>query len=159
MDEKDCHTRPSIIWMDVRAADQSRRIGEPGDPALEYNGYWAVSAEWMPSKALWLEENEPETYNNAKRLCECQDWMTHKLTGEWTASISNTSIRWYYYERTDKVDRYVSLEVAPELGQGGDDRALVANRRVIRFHRGRDMYGNLARLADGRAGRSSDLRL
>jgi sugar (pentulose or hexulose) kinase len=22
--------------------------------------------------------------------------MTHKLTGEWTASISNTSTRWYY---------------------------------------------------------------
>jgi ribulokinase len=96
MDEKDRHMRPSIIWMDVRAADQARRIGETSDPALKYNGYGAVSAEWMPSKALWLKENEPETYNNAKRICEYQDWMTHKLTGEWTASISNASIRWYY---------------------------------------------------------------
>ncbi len=96
MDDKDRHMRPAIIWMDVRASDQARRLGETGDPALKYNGYGAVSAEWMPSKALWLKENEPDTYNNAKHICEYQDWMTHKLTGEWTASISNTSIRWYY---------------------------------------------------------------
>ncbi|MCL6437610.1 MAG: hypothetical protein K6T51_03280 [Rubrobacteraceae bacterium] len=100
MDENDRHMRPAILWMDVRAAEQARRLQETGDPALKYNGYGAVSAEWMPSKALWLKENEPEVYNSAKRICEYQDWMTHKLTGEWTASISNTSIRWYYDRNT-----------------------------------------------------------
>jgi FGGY-family pentulose kinase len=96
MDENDRHMRPALLWMDVRADDQARRLQETGDPALKYNGYGAVSAEWMPSKSLWLKENEPDVYENAKRICEYQDWMTHKLTGEWTASISNTSIRWYY---------------------------------------------------------------
>jgi ribulose kinase len=38
--------------MDVRAADKARRIGESGDPALKYNGFGLVSAEWMPCKAL-----------------------------------------------------------------------------------------------------------
>ncbi len=96
MDENDRVMRPALLWMDVRAADQAQRIRETGDPALKYNGYGAVSAEWMPSKALWLKENERDTYDNAKHICEYQDWLTHKLTGEWTASISNTSIRWYY---------------------------------------------------------------
>ncbi len=96
MDENDRHMRPALLWMDVRASDQARRLQETGDPALKYNGYGAVSAEWMPSKSLWLKENEPDVYENAKHICEYQDWMTHKLTGEWTASISNTSIRWYY---------------------------------------------------------------
>lgn len=100
MDREDRHMRPAIMWMDVRASDQARRVQETGDPALKYNGYGAVSAEWMPSKALWLKENEPETYNNARHICECQDWITHKLTGEWTASINNTSIRWYYDRNT-----------------------------------------------------------
>jgi FGGY-family pentulose kinase len=100
LDENDRHLRPALLWMDVRASDQARRLQETGDPALKYNGYGAVSAEWMPSKALWLKENEPESYNNARRICEYQDWMTHKLTGEWTASISNTSIRWYYDRNT-----------------------------------------------------------
>jgi FGGY-family pentulose kinase len=100
VDRQDRHMRPAIMWMDVRASDQARRVQQTGDPALKYNGYGAVSAEWMPSKALWLKENEPETYNNARRICECQDWVTHKLTGEWTASINNTSIRWYYDRNT-----------------------------------------------------------
>ncbi|QIN80114.1 xylulose kinase [Rubrobacter marinus] len=96
MDERDRHMRPALLWMDVRASDQAQRIRETGDPALKYNGYGAVSAEWMPSKALWLKENERETYDGAKHVCEYTDWMIHKLTGEWTASINNTSIRWYY---------------------------------------------------------------
>ena len=96
LDERDQVLRPAIIWMDVRAADQARRLGETGDPALKYNGFGPVSAEWMPCKALWLKENEPETYNSARHVCEYTDWMTHRLTGEWTASINNVSIRWYY---------------------------------------------------------------
>jgi sugar (pentulose or hexulose) kinase len=68
LDERDRHLRPAILWMDVRAADQARRIGETGDPALKYNGFGPVSAEWMPCKALWLKENEPETYDSARRI-------------------------------------------------------------------------------------------
>src|ERR687894_731996 len=32
LDERDHHLRPAILWMDVRAADQARRIGETGEP-------------------------------------------------------------------------------------------------------------------------------
>src|SRR5918997_1032829 len=96
LDERDQVLRPAILWMDVRAADQASRIGETGDPALKYNGFGPVSAEWMPCKALWLKENEPDAYNNSARICEYTDWITHRLTGEWTASINNVSNRWYY---------------------------------------------------------------
>lgn len=96
MDENERHMRPAIMWMDVRASDQARRLAETGDPALKYNGFGAVSAEWMPSKALWLKENEPEIYRRARCICECQDWLNHRLTGEWVVSINNASARWYY---------------------------------------------------------------
>ena len=88
--------RPAIIWMDVRAVDQARRIAKTGDPALKYNGYTNVSAEWMPCKALWLKENEPDTYASAKHICGYTEWLTHCLTGEWAASINTTSVHWYY---------------------------------------------------------------
>ncbi len=88
--------RPAIIWMDVRAATQARRIAETGHPALKYNGYGNVSAEWMPCKALWLKENEPDIYGQARYVGEFIDWLNVRLTGEWTASINNTAIRWYY---------------------------------------------------------------
>jgi ribulokinase len=88
--------RPAIIWMDVRAADQAGRIARVDDPALKYNGFGNVSAEWMPCKALWVKENQPHIWQAAHHVGEFIDWLTYRLTGEWVASIDNTSIRWYY---------------------------------------------------------------
>lgn len=96
MDEHFRPLRPAIIWMDVRAAEQARRIAATGHPALKYNGFGNVSAEWMPCKALWFKENEPELYARTRYVGEFIDWLTQRLTGEWVASINNVSIRWYY---------------------------------------------------------------
>ena len=90
--------RPAIMWMDVRASRQAKAITRTGNPALKINGNGTgnVSAESMPAKTLWLKENERELYNKAKYVFECVDWLTHKLTGELTASIDTTAPRWYY---------------------------------------------------------------
>jgi FGGY-family pentulose kinase len=90
--------RPAIMWMDVRAADQARRVQETGDPALKYNGFGPVSAEFGLPKALWLKENEPETWKGAARVGECADWAVQRLTGEATASVNTVSGK-YYYDR------------------------------------------------------------
>ena len=55
--------RPAIMWMDIRASEQAKRMYETGHDALKYNGYGMVSAECLPAKALWLKENEPELYH------------------------------------------------------------------------------------------------
>jgi FGGY-family pentulose kinase len=99
-DEQGRHLRPAIMWMDVRAADQARRIQETGDPALKYNGFGAVSAELGLPKALWLKENEPETWNRAARVGDCADWAIQRLTGEPAASINTVSGK-YYYDRDE----------------------------------------------------------
>jgi FGGY-family pentulose kinase len=99
-DEQGKHLRPAIMWMDVRAADQARRLQETGDPALKYNGFGAVSAEWGVPKAAWLKENEPKTWNSAARICDCGDWVIQRLTGEWAASINFASSK-YYYDRDE----------------------------------------------------------
>ena len=96
MDRNDQVLRPALLWMDVRASDQALKVEETGDAALKYNGYGPVSAEWMPSKTLWLKEKEPETYNAATHLVDCVDWMTFRLTGEWTASVNTAAFRGYY---------------------------------------------------------------
>jgi ribulokinase len=88
--------RPAIIWMDVRAADQAGRIARAADPALKYNGFGNVSAEWLPCKALWVKEHQPDVWQEARHVGEFIDWLTQRLTGEWVGSIDNTSIRWYY---------------------------------------------------------------
>jgi FGGY-family pentulose kinase len=92
--------RNAIIWMDVRAFDQANRIAGSGMDALKYNGFGSVSAEWMPCKALWLKENEPQVYKNARYICGFEDWINYRLTGEYTGSINNVTIRWYYDSRS-----------------------------------------------------------
>jgi ribulokinase len=88
--------RPAILWMDVRAADQAGRISNAASDALEYNGFGNVSAECMPCKALWIKENEPDLYKDAKYIYECNDWLMYQLTGIVAASLNNVSTRWYY---------------------------------------------------------------
>lgn len=88
--------RPAILWMDMRAASQANRISKAKSDALKYNGFGNVSAEWMPSKALWLKENEPEHYFGAAHILECTDWLMYRLTGTLTGSINTMSTRWYY---------------------------------------------------------------
>jgi FGGY-family pentulose kinase len=131
LDERFRPLRPAIIWMDVRAAGQAWRIAASGHPALKYNGYGNVSAEWMPCKLLWLKENEPETYRQAAHVGECIDWLTHRLTGEWVASIDTASIR-AYYDRAEggwPVDFYERIglgDAIPRLPQRVLDMGRIA---------------------------------
>ncbi len=94
--------RPAIIWMDVRAHAEADAVLATGDPALITNGggRGPVSAEWMIPKALWIARNEPEIFKAAHTICEYQDFMTLRLTGERAASLNNVSLRWHY--QTDR---------------------------------------------------------
>jgi FGGY-family pentulose kinase len=96
VDDKDRHLRPAILWMDVRASDQADRVAATKHPALKYNGFGAVSAEWGLPKALWLKEKEPDTYNNAAHIGECGDWLIQKLTGKWVSSVCWAACKFHY---------------------------------------------------------------
>lgn len=89
----------SMIWMDVRADAEARFISQTGHEALKFNGYGNVSAEWMPCKAMWLKKHRQEDYERAEKVCEYADWITFKLTGKWTTSLSSVASRWYYDSR------------------------------------------------------------
>jgi ribulose kinase len=67
------------------------------DPARKYNagGKGPVSAEWSPSKSLWLKEDERDSYRQAEYLVEYTDWLSWKLTGR-SANINTAAIRAYY---------------------------------------------------------------
>ena len=98
LDANDKPLRPAIIWMDVRASAEAEDVLATGDCALMINGagHGPVSAEWMIPKALWIARHEPDIYARAKTVCEYQDYMMLRLTGERAASLDNVSIRWHY---------------------------------------------------------------
>lgn len=86
------------MWMDVRATEQAARAEDSTSVARLYNGQGnaPATAEWYPFKAAWLRENEREIYDAAYRLVDAPDWLTHKLTGEWTLNINSAAMRMYY---------------------------------------------------------------
>lgn len=98
MDKNGNEMRPAIMWMDVRATEQAARASTIEHWARQYNGggTMGATAEWFPFKAAWLKENEAETYRNAYRLVDAPDWLTYKLTGEYTININSAAHRMYY---------------------------------------------------------------
>jgi len=94
-DEDGTPLRPALLWMDVRAHEQAARVTESNDPVLRYAG-GVESPEWMLPKALWIKENEPQAYQRAARIVESLDWLVHRLTGRWVASVNNATCRWNY---------------------------------------------------------------
>lgn len=89
--------RPAMIWMDVRAAQEAERVAATGDGALRVNGAGSspVSAEWMIPKALWINTHQPALFDEAAMIGEYQDYFTYRLTGHWTGSANNMSMRWH----------------------------------------------------------------
>lgn len=93
--------RPALMWMDVRANAEADAVLATGDAALAINGagQGPVSAEWMIPKALWLKRHEPAVFDAAHTICEYQDFLTLRLTGERCASLDNAGLRWHYSSR------------------------------------------------------------
>ncbi|WP_424974397.1 FGGY-family carbohydrate kinase [Dinoroseobacter sp. S124A] len=101
LDASGAPLRPALMWMDVRADKEAEAVLATGDPRLRLNsdGAGPVSAEWMIPKALWLKRNEPEIYDAAATICEYQDYLTLRLTGQRCASLNNVGLRWHYANR------------------------------------------------------------
>ena len=87
--------RPALLWMDQRSHAQAQELTNTNDPSLRWVS-GNVSPEWMLPKALWLKQNEPDTYRNARHVVECTDWLMYQLTGNWTLSLNHVAVKWNY---------------------------------------------------------------
>ncbi len=85
----------SIMWMDLRASAQARRLTDTHDPVLRYCG-GEVPAEWPLPKALWLKENAPDLWERAAYLVEQMGWLTWRLTGTWAVPLNSAAAKWHY---------------------------------------------------------------
>ncbi|MEJ5993100.1 FGGY family carbohydrate kinase [Pedobacter sp. Du54] len=91
VDENQQNLRNSIIWCDSRAV----KIGEK---ALTHLGEdFALThllnspGNFTASKLAWVKQNEPEVYDKISKMMLPGDYISMKLTGEITTSISALS--------------------------------------------------------------------
>ena len=92
LDKADKALRPAILWNDVRTTVQCRyiddRIGKQGwgrlvgNPALE--GFTAP-------KLLWMRDEEPHLYDQARALLMPKDYVRLAMTGEKASEASDAA--------------------------------------------------------------------
>ena len=110
LDADDEINGPALLWMDVRATEESRRVEATEHPAMKYSPT-GCSAEWMLCKALWIRKHLPDRYAGTSLFLEYGDWLVHRLTGVLSVNLNIATQRWFYNARDWKfpIDLYNEL--------------------------------------------------
>jgi xylulokinase len=84
LDEAGNVLRPAILWNDQRTQSQCDEIHQiiGKEKFIQITGNVALTGFTAP-KILWVKENEPEVYAQAKHVLLPKDYVRLKLTGEY----------------------------------------------------------------------------
>lgn len=84
--------RPAMIWADLRAEEQARRLVRRvgGQRMYELNGHRA-SASYSIEKLMWIRDNEPELYGRTYKMLLAKDYIICRLTGRFVTDYSEAS--------------------------------------------------------------------
>lgn len=84
--------RPSIIWADQRAVEESSRIREKMN---DWEFYQIVGHRNTPSygiqKLMWVKKHEPEVYENTYKMLNAKDYIVFRLTGNFYTDYSDAN--------------------------------------------------------------------
>jgi xylulokinase len=84
--------RPAILWNDQRCQAQCdeihQRVGK--ERLIQISGNIALTGFTAP-KILWVAENEPEIYSQARHVLLPKDYIRYKLTGEFAMDKADGS--------------------------------------------------------------------
>lgn len=98
LDKDGAPIRPAISWMDERSDEECEYIASKVDAATCYKvtGQMAVLPTWPATKILWLQKNEPETWNKAAHYVLLKDYVVYYLTGKLMADMSIATFSFYF---------------------------------------------------------------
>lgn len=118
LDEAHQVLRPCIIWADQRSDDQCRWITERVGSAklIEYVSNPALTGFSAP-KLLWIRDNEPEIYAQARTMLLPKDYIRYRLTGVTAMEISDAAGTCLLDVKKGQWSQEVlaALEIAPSL--------------------------------------------
>jgi xylulokinase len=92
LDENDQVLRPSLIWCDQRTQAQcdwlNQKIGEQRIIELTCN---PALTNFTLTKLLWVRHNEPEIWQQFRRVLLPKDYVRFRLTGEHAMDVADAS--------------------------------------------------------------------
>jgi xylulokinase len=84
--------RPAIIWADHRAlAETSHLINRLGQETIYSITGHRPSASYSLEKIMWVQQHEPDIYDQASYMLQAKDYIIHKLTGIFATDASDAS--------------------------------------------------------------------
>ena len=89
LDAADRPLRPCLLWNDTRAQAQAERLD--ADPRFRAISGNIVFAGFTAPKALWVAENEPDTFEKTRKIFLPKDYLRLWLTGEHVSEMSDAA--------------------------------------------------------------------
>lgn len=83
--------RPSIIWCDSRSVDLGKRAFEALGPSFCLTHYLNSPGNFTASKLRWVQENEPEIFDQIDKIMLPGDFIAMKLSGIINTTVSGLS--------------------------------------------------------------------
>lgn len=89
----DANGRPTynaIVWLDNRADEEAALIAERFSIAeiQQVCGQTEISPIWPACKILWLKRHEPAAFERTARFLLVEDFLLHRLTGQYVSNMS-----------------------------------------------------------------------
>ncbi len=90
VDELGNALRPAIVWMDNRAQDEAAELAQlfSRQELCERTGQVEMVPTWPAAKLLWLRRHEPEIFAKTAKFLLIEDWLLHRLTGQFVSEGS-----------------------------------------------------------------------
>ncbi len=90
VDDEGYPVRRAIVWLDGRAVDEARLIGDAFDLETVYRktGQPEVAPGWPACKILWIKHNEPDVFSRTAKFLLLEEYLLHRLTGQYVAEYS-----------------------------------------------------------------------
>ena len=102
-----------VVIGDHRATGQAEKINATGHAVLQYVG-GKISPEMETPKILWLKENRPHIYQQARHFFDLADYLTWRSTGDLARSVCTVTCKWTYLAHEQRWDadyfRQIGLE-------------------------------------------------
>ena len=94
--------RPSIIWCDSRAVPIGQQAWKSLGSEHCLSHFLNSPGNFTASKLKWVQENEPERYEQVDKMMLPGDYIAMKLTGEVQTTVSGLSegILWDFQEKS-----------------------------------------------------------
>lgn len=119
--------RNIIVWMDHRATGRAER-SMPRAAVLRYVG-GKISPEMQTPKILWLKENRPHIYQQARHFFDLADYLTWRSTGDEARSVCTVTCKWTYPAHEQRWDAGYFRQIG--LAELADEDFVRIGQRIV----------------------------